>query len=170
MDQARTEHAHDLGHHECMPLPCLVGRNVDVIETRSGFPALVSHQFHEQHAFVNQVGRGNTHPCADQTVQGIHLGILPFRFLHPTAVAAALSHGTRVATVAGLTSLLVLGKLVKAPLLGFLVNLGAANLVASGDDVHRRFLAALELANDGVNHAVFDQRLQAFGYFHAVRA
>src|SRR5271169_4489724 len=109
--------------------------------------------------------RGDAYARADQAVQGIHLGVLPFRFLHLAAVPTALSHRASIAATAGLAAFLVLGQLVKAPLLRFLVDLGAAQLPAAGDDVYRRFLAALEAAYHRVDHAVINQRLQALGDF-----
>jgi hypothetical protein len=58
---------------------------------------------------------------------------------------------------------------VKAAMLRLLVHLGAAQLVTAGDDVYRRFLAALEAAHHRIDHAVVDQWLQTLGYFHGTR-
>jgi hypothetical protein len=55
---------------------------------------------------------------------------------------------------------------VKAAIFGFLVDLGAAQLVAAGDDEYRCLFAALEAPHDRIDHAVVDERLQALGNFH----
>src|SRR4029077_751720 len=130
---------------------------------RRGIPVRVAHQFHQEHAFLHQVGGGDANAGAGQAEQRVHLGVLPILLLNPAAVASASSHGARIAAAASLAPLLVLRELVKPALLGLLVDLGAPHLAAAGDDVHRRLLAALEAAYYGIDHAVIDQRLQALG-------
>jgi len=55
---------------------------------------------------------------------------------------------------------------MEAALVGFLVNLGAANFVAALDDIDRRLFSAHQLAHDLVYNAVFDEWLDSFWGFH----
>ncbi|MGV8448948.1 hypothetical protein ACV34J_32395, partial [Pseudomonas aeruginosa] len=61
---------------------------------------------------------------------GRHFGILPGFLLFAAAILRALGHGPRLAAVADLAALLVLGGLAEAALVGFLVDLGATQAVA----------------------------------------
>ena len=81
-------------------------------------------------------------------------------------MAAAFAERAGVAAAARLAALLVGRELVEAAVLGVLVDLGAADLLAAGDHEDRRFLAALELSQDRIDPAVVDERLQALGGFH----
>ena len=60
----------------------------------------------------------------------------------------------------------VVDRLAEAALVGFLVDLGAARLVAAAHHVDHRLLAAHQLAHDRVDQAFVDQRLQSLGWFH----
>jgi hypothetical protein len=59
-----------------------------------------------------------------------------------------------------------MNRLMESALVGFLVNLCATNLVAALDNVDRRLFSALELAQDFVYQAVFDEWFDSFWDFH----
>ena len=87
MNDAGTQHPHDLTY-QCR----VVGQRVflaegEIVEARRGFAVGVGHQLHQQHAFVEVVGRGHAHPGRGQAVQGVDLGALPRGFLFLTAIA-----------------------------------------------------------------------------------
>src|SRR4029077_13219282 len=80
--------------------------------------------------------------------------------------ARALAHGTRLPAAAHFAPFLVLRALLEAALRNVAIDLGATNLPAAAYQVDRRFLPALERANDFVDHAIVDQWLQGGGCFH----
>src|SRR6202453_1054978 len=103
---------------------------------------------------------------AGQPIQGIDFGVLPFRFLHSAAVTAAPPERARIAAAARPAPFLVSRELVKAALLRLFIDFGAPVLVTADHDVYRCLLAALQAAQDRVDHAVVDERLQPLGDFH----
>ena len=146
-----------------MVLAGFVGGERHIVEAGRGVAVGIGHQFHQQHAFVEVVRRGHAHACGGQPVQRIDFGALPGFFLLLAAVFAALGHGARLAAVLGFAVFGVVDGLAKAALVGFLVDLGAADVVAAAHDEHHRFLAAHELAHDVVDQTVFDQGFESFG-------
>src|SRR3546814_13083462 len=85
-------------------------------------------------------------------------------------VARRLAHRTRFAAAAHLAALLVLHALLEAALRHVLVDLRAAHLAAAAHHVHGRLLAALEWAQDLVDDAIVDERLEGGGRFHGFLA
>ena len=107
------------------------------------------------------------HAGRGEAVEGIYLGALPGFFLHLASVARAFFHGARAAAVLGFAAFGVIDRLAKAALVRFLVDLGAAYLVAAAHDEDHGFFAAHELADHRVDETVFDQRFEARGDFHS---
>ena len=164
--QAGAEHGNDLADQESVVAPCLVGLQRHVVETRRSIAVGVRHQFHQQHAIEEIIGLRHPHTGSGETEQGRHFGILPGFLLFAAAILRALGHGPRLAAVADLAALLVLGGLAEAALVGFLVDLGATQAVAATHHIDRGFLAAHQRAHDLVDQTVFDQRFQASGCLH----
>src|SRR3546814_2735030 len=109
---------------------------------------------------------GHAHACIAQLVQRFDFVVLALFFLLPAAVARRLAHRTRFAAAAHLAALLVLHALLEAALRHVLVDLRAAHLAAAAHHVHGRLLAALEWAQDLVDEAIVDERLEGGGRFH----
>ena len=142
------------------------GSQIHFAQARRRIARRIRHQLHDQRVVEVAEGPGHAHARLDQFVQRIHLGVLPggLRFL--AAEARALGHGARLAAAAHLASFLVLRALLEAALPHVAIDLGAADLRAGAHRVDRGFLAGLEGAEDFVDDAVVDQRLQAGGGFH----
>ncbi len=113
------------------------------------------------------VGLRHAHVRGRQAIEGIDLGVLPRALLRLPPEARALGHGAGLARVLGLAVLGVVDRLAEAALVGFLVDLGAARVVAAAHHEDHRFLAAHELAHDGIDHAVFDQGKESLRGFQA---
>ena len=126
----------------------------------------IGHQLHQQHAIVKVIRLRHTHAGCGQAVQRIDLGALPGGLLRLPAELAALGHGARLARVLDLAVFGVVHRLPEAAVGGFLVNLGAARLVAAAHHIDHGFLAAHELANHRVDQALFNKGLQSGGSFH----
>ncbi len=107
-------------------------------------PSAPADQFHQQHAIEHAVGLGHAHAGAVELEQRVGLGALPLGFGQFAAMAAAAAQRAGVAAAAGLAAFLVGGELVEAALVGLLVDLGAADFVAAGDQEHGGFLAAAQ--------------------------
>src|SRR3546814_10659081 len=88
------------------------------------------------------------------------LGVLPGFFLLLAAVARRLADRPRLATAAHLAPFLVLHALLEAALRHVLVDLGATHLAAAVHDIDGGLLAALERAQDLVDDAIVDERLE----------
>src|SRR5690606_4664878 len=115
------------------------------------------------------VGFRHAYPGIAQLVERLDLGVLPLRLLLAAAVTRGLADRARLAAAPHLAPLLVLDALLEAALCHVLVDLGAADLASGVHHVDRGLLAALERTQDRVDHAVFDQRLQAGGCLHRDR-
>ena len=107
------------------------------------------------------VGLRHAHAGGGQAIQGVDFGALPGFFLHLAPVARAFFHGARLPAVLGLAAFLIGRALAETALLGVLVDLGAADLVAAADDIDGRFLAAHQLAQHLVDQAFDHQRLES---------
>ncbi len=166
VDQAGTEHQHDLPDHEGVVLPRQFRAQGDLVETRSRVAVFVGDHLHQQHAAEVALRSGYAHAGRCEPVQGIDLRVLPLLFLLLASMARALAHGALVATAASLAAFLILRQLLEATVIGVLVDLGATLRAAAGNEKHRRFLAALQRAHDLVDDAVLDQRLESAGNFH----
>ncbi|MDT4846818.1 hypothetical protein FQZ97_808530 [compost metagenome] len=143
------------------------GREGHVVQARGGVAVGVGHQVHQQHAFEEVVRRGHAHAGRGQAVERIDLGALPDGLGHLAAEARALGHGARLAGVLHAPVLGVVDGLAEAALVGFLVDLGAARVLAAAHDVHHGLLAAHELAHDAVDQPFVDEGLQSGGCLHA---
>ena len=109
-----------------------------------------------------------SHSGCPQFIQGIHLGVLPGRFLFFATKTRAFFHGARFAAIFFTATFSVVDRLMKAALIDFLVNLRATDLVAALDDIHGGFLAAHQLANNSVNNAILDQRHYSVWGLHSL--
>ncbi|MCY1426203.1 hypothetical protein D9M71_420190 [compost metagenome] len=166
MHQACAEHQHHLADHEGVVLARLLGGQLDVVEARCGIAVDAGHHLHQQHAVEKVVGLGHAHAGAVQAIQRGHLGVLPGLLLLLAPVLAAPGHRPRVAAVAHLAAFLVLGRLAEAALVGLLVDLGAAQLIAATHHIHGCFLAAHQRTQHLVDQAILGQWLKAFWCFH----
>ncbi len=137
-----------------------------VVQARRGVARGIGHQFHQQHALEALEGLRHPHTRGGETVQRIDLGVLPGFLGHLAPVAGALAAGARLAAVLDPAAFLVGHGLAEVALLGVLVDLGAANLVAAADHVDRGLLAAHQLAGDFVDQAFFGQRNESGRDFH----
>jgi hypothetical protein len=138
----------------------------NVVEARCRFAIFISHQLHQQDAFVEVVGCWHTDAGGGEAVERIDFGMLPGGFLLLPAVARAFLHGAGLAAVLGLAAFGVIDGLTKTALVGLFINLGATNFVAALDDVDHRLLAAHQLAENAVHQAISDQRLNSARRFH----
>jgi hypothetical protein len=149
-----------------------LGRERHVVHARRRVALGIGHQFHQQHAVMEVVGRGHAHAGRGQPVQRIDLGALPRGLLRGAAELRALSHRAGLARVLHLAVFGVVDGLPKAAVRRLLVDLGAARdaraVVRASHHVRLRFLAAHELANDGVDEAFVHEGLEAGRGFHAV--
>jgi len=101
-----------------------------------------------------------------ELVERIDLGILPGGFLLLASKTRALTHGARLATAAHLAAFLVACALLEAPLRHVSIDLGTARVHPGAHQIHRGFLAALERADDFVDHTIIDQGLQSGRCLH----
>src|SRR5678816_4204146 len=99
-------------------------------------------------------------------MERVDLGALPGRLLRLPPETRSLGHGARLPAVLDLAVLGVVDGLSKAALVRFLVDLGAARLLAAVNDIDHRLLAAHQLAHDRVDQAFLEQRAQALRRLH----
>ena len=144
-----------------------VGRQIHLAQARRRIARRVGHQFHDQRVVEVAEGLGHAHARLDQFVQRIHLGVLPGGLGFLAAEARALGHGAGLPAAAHLAPFLVLRALLEAALPHVAIDLGAADLAAGAHGVDRGFLAGFEGAEDFVDDAVVDERLEAGRGFHA---
>src|SRR5882672_1373300 len=162
VDDPRAEHAHDLAHEGAVDVARLLRRERQIGKPGGGVALGVGHELHQQHAVDEVVGLRHAHAGGGETDEGVHLGALPGFLLRLAAVAAALLHGTRAAAVLHPAAFGVVDALAEGALVGFLVDLRAAHLVAAADHVDHGFLAAHELAADRIDEAGLDERFDSF--------
>ena len=139
---------------------------VDVIEPRRNITLAITDQFHQQYAVEKVVGFGYTHAGIGQAKQRSDLGILPGLLLLLAPVLAALGHGPRLATATHLATFLIFGCLAEAAFVGLLVDLGAAQLVATPHHIDRCFLATHQWSQHLIHQAILDQGFNTFGRLH----
>ena len=150
-----------------MVLARLLGREIHIVQTRCGVAVGIGDQLHQQHAVAKIVGLGHPHTSVGQTIQRIDFGALPGRFAGLAAEFRAFGHGPGLPGVFDLAVFGVVDRLAKTALVGFLVDLGAARVIAAAHDIHHGFLAAHQLANHGVDQSLFNEGLQSWRCFHA---
>ena len=167
MNQSHTQHAHDLRNQLAVPRARHLRRGRNVIEPGRRIAVRADDQLHQQHAVKITMGLGHAHPCGVKPIKRVHFGILPGRLLDLAPVLAALAQGALVTAVAGLAPFLILGELVEATLFNGFVYLGAAHIGATGHQIHRCLLAALQRPDHVVDNAIINQRLELFRDFHA---
>ena len=112
------------------------------------------------------VRRRHPHAGSRQPEEGVDLGVLPGGFLRLASVARALRHRARLPAVLDLAVLGVVDALPEGPLVRFLVDLGAAGLVAAADDEDHGFLAAGQLPDHAVDQSIVNQRLEPLRSSH----
>jgi hypothetical protein len=64
VDHAGAQHAHHFREQRRMVLRASSGAELHVVQARRGIAVLVRHQFHQQHAVVEVMGRGTRTPAA----------------------------------------------------------------------------------------------------------
>jgi hypothetical protein len=163
---AGAEHADHLPDEDRVELPGEVVGQHDVVEPWRRFAVGVGQQFHQQHAGVEIVRCRHAHAGRSEAVERVDLGMLPGGFLFLAAVARTFFHRPRLPGVAGLAPFGVGDRLAEAALLGFLVDLGAAQVVAALDNIDHCLLAAHQLADHLVDQAVGDQGQESARGFH----
>ena len=170
MHQPRAEHLDHFVDHERMELAGIVRMQVHVIQSRCGIAIFAGDHLHQQHAVEKVVGLGHPHAGIGQAKQRRDLGVLPVVFLLLAPVLGALGHGPGIATAAHLAAFLVFHGLAETALVGFLVDLGAAQLVAAAHHIYRCFLSAHQRSQHLVDQAILDQRFESFRRFHQLLA
>ena len=166
MNDAGTEHAHDLIDEHGVVFQSQFFGKLYIVESWCGMAFGVDHKVHQQNAFEADVRLRYAHPGGSQSIQGIDFGTLPDLFLHLAPVAAAFFHGACLPAVLDLAPFLVGGVVAEAALIGFLVHLGAADMLAAPHDVYRGLLAAHQLTDDLVHEAFFEHCGKSFRSFH----
>ncbi len=166
MDQAGAEHAHHVSNDFAVKIPGLLRRECDIVQPWRCFAVFVGNHLHQQHAIHEPKRFRYSHASACQTIKGVHLGVQPGVFLFLLPVAGFLAHGAGATAVTNLAAFLVLNGLFEATFLSLLVHLGAANTVTAAHYEHLGLLAAHQLVEHFVHHAVIDKGLQSFGYLH----
>ena len=167
MHHAGTQHAHHLHQQGAVVFAGILRAESHVVQAWRSVAVGVSDQLHQQHAIAKVIGLGHPHPGSGQAVKRVNLGALPGSFLRLAAKLGALGHGTGLAGIFDLAVFGVVHRLAKTSFGGFLVDLGAARVVANAHHVHHGFLAAHELPHNRVDQAFFYQGLQSLGWFHA---
>ena len=159
MNQAGTEHAHDVGNHLAVVTAGLFGGEGNVVQPGRGLAFTVGNHFHQQHA-VNKTERfWHANAGVRQAVEGVYFGVQPSVFLLFLAIAGFLAHGPGAATVPHLAAFLVLNGLLETALLGLFIHLGTPHLVAAAHHKHLGFLAAHQLVQHLIDHAFIDEGL-----------
>ena len=157
MHEAGAQHAHDLPDQRAVECRGLLRREFHLGQARRDIALAVGHQFHQQHAVEEAVGLRHAHAGGGELVERVHLGALPRRFLFLAPETRALLHGAGAPAALHAAAFLVLHRLAEAALVGFLVDLGAADFLAAAHEIDRGLLAALELADDVVDESVLDE-------------
>jgi hypothetical protein len=135
-----------------------VDRRVD--QPRRRLPLRVDDDLHEEHAPVEQERGRDPHAVGVELVEGVGLGRLPGVLRRVLAEAAPLLHRAPGPGVPDPPTLRVRRVVLEAPCLPVLVDLGGHHLPAIADKEDLGFLAALEAADDLVDHAVFEERIE----------
>src|SRR5690606_18164557 len=114
VDDARAEHAHDLGDQFLMVQQSRLGRKRQIIEPRGGQAVLADHELHDENA-VEKTERAR-HPDAGRAegMEGCDLGGDPGNFGFLLPIIGTPGHGARAAAVPDLSSFLVLDRLAEA--------------------------------------------------------
>src|SRR5205823_15041937 len=89
----------------------------------------------------------------------VRLRLPPSRFPFPAPEAAAPCDGAALAAAPHLAPFLVPRTLLETALRHIAIHLRAAQVRSGADQINRGLLAALERAEDFVDHAIIDQRL-----------
>ncbi|MNC07698.1 hypothetical protein D3C75_552540 [compost metagenome] len=166
MDEAGAEHAHHVADHLAVIDERLLGRERHVVEAGRHVAVGVRDELHQEHAVQTDIGGGHPHAGGSQLEQGIHLGVLPHLFVLLATVLGALLHGAGAAAVAHLAPFLIDHGLLEAALGGLFIDFGAADLVAAAHHIDVGFFAAHQPADDIVDQAVINQRLDSIWNFH----
>src|SRR5688500_6742662 len=109
---------------------------------------------------------GHADTGSSQTVQGVHLGILPSLFLGFAPIAGAFFHGARTTAVIFFTAFSIVHALAKTALMGFFVNFRATYFFYAAHHIDRGFLATHQLTDDLIDEAILNQRFNSFWGFH----
>jgi hypothetical protein len=128
----------------------------------------IGDQIHHQYPVEIAVCARHVHAGLGQREQRIHFGVFPRFFLFFAAEFAGLADRPRLAAAAHFAAFLILHPRLEAALRQGLQGYGAADIVAHAHDVHRGFFAAFQRAQDFIDHAIIDQRLQSFGGLHRI--
>src|SRR5690349_16771722 len=104
---------------------------------------------------------GHAHTCGDETIQGLHLGILPGFFLRFAAIAGTFFHGSRATAVFYFAAFGVIHALAETALVGLFINLRAAYLFSAAHYIDRGFLTTHQLADNLIDKPILDQRFNS---------
>ena len=140
------------------------GREIDVRQTRRGGVLRVEEQLHQEHVLVHHDRLRNARARVMRREERVVLHVAPALFHQRFAVGRFAVHRALVACIARLVAALRVarGRLERTPIAG-LVDLGGDVHALTRDDVDRCLLAAHQAFMDVIDHAVFEQLLQAIG-------
>ncbi len=144
----------------------LLSRERHVVEAGGDIALFVGDELHQQHAIEADIGPGHPHPGRRQFEQGIHFGVLPHLFVLLATVFGAFLHGAGIATAAHLAPFLIDHGLLEAALGRLFIDFGAADLVAAAHHIDVGLFAAHQPADDVIDQAVINQRLDSIWNFH----
>ena len=164
--QTGAKHFHHFTNHKGVELAGIVRVQVDIVEAWRGIALAIIDQLHQQYAFKEVIWFGHPHASIGQAEQRSHLGILPGVLLALATVLRALGHGPGIAAVAHLAAFLILGGLAEAAFIGFLVDLGDAQLFAAAHHIDRGLFTAHQRAYHFVDQTRFDQGFNTFWRLH----
>ena len=166
MDMTGTEHPHHIADHLVVIDDRLLGGECHIVEARRDIAILIGDKFHQEDTIEADIGLRHPHTGRRQLEQGVDLGVLPHLFMLLAAVLGALLHSASAAAVTHLTPLLIDHGLLEAALGRLFIDFGAADLVATAHHIDVGLFAAHQPADDLIDQAVINQRLDSIWNFH----
>ena len=137
-----------------------IGLERDLFEPWRGPPLVIEHERHEQHALVKHHRCRGAYARIDELEQRIRFGRFPRLFGRIAAELAAAVHRALGPRIANLAAFFVLDVVLEAARLAVLVDLRREHGIAAADHRDGRFFAALDPAEDLVDHAIGQQRIE----------
>ncbi|CEE56792.1 hypothetical protein XAC2852_130035 [Xanthomonas citri pv. citri] len=168
--QAQRQHLDHIADQAGMEGARLIGLQFHFAQPRCAVTGVIGDQIHQQHAVEVTARFGHMHAGIHQLIERIGFGVLPGGLSFLAAELGGLAHRARLTAATHLAAFLVLHARLETALRHVLVDLGAQDLGACAHHVDGCFLAALQWSQHFVDDAVVDQRLQAVGGFHGLRA
>ena len=167
MNQVAAEHLHDLRAEVTVEVGGLRGVKVGIDEPRGSVALGVGNQLHQQHSLVEHHGRRHPNARGVEPVEATRLGGLPLVLVLSAAEAAALLHRALGAAIAHGAALFVDRVVLEAALVAVFVDLGDDDLASVQHPKHVGLLAALQSAENVVEDAFRDERVE--GAMHGDR-